>query len=43
MNGSVLDLPTADGKGAFDQRLNDGTDESRPPDISATPSTAAAA
>jgi hypothetical protein len=28
MNGSVLDLPTADGKSAFDQRLNDGTDES---------------
>jgi hypothetical protein len=28
MNGSVLDLPTKDGKSAFDQRLNDGTDES---------------
>ena len=27
-NGSVLDLPTADGKSAFDQRLNDGSDES---------------
>jgi len=28
MNGSVLNLPTKDGKSAFDQRLNDGTDES---------------
>ncbi len=27
-NGSVLDLPTRDGKSAFDQRLNDGSDES---------------
>ena len=27
-NGSVLNLPTADGKSPFDQRLNDGTDES---------------
>jgi hypothetical protein len=27
-NGSVLNLPTKDGKSAFDQRLNDGTDES---------------
>jgi len=28
MNGSVLNLPTPDGKSGFDQRLNDGTDES---------------
>ncbi len=28
MNGSVLDFPTKDGKSGFDQRLNDGTDES---------------
>ena len=28
MNGSVLNLPTANGKSAFDSRLNDGTDES---------------
>jgi hypothetical protein len=28
MNGSVLDLPTKDGKSAFDARLNDGTAES---------------
>ena len=28
MNGSVLNLPTADGKSGFDQRLNDGSDES---------------
>jgi hypothetical protein len=27
-NGSVLDLPTANGKSGFDSRLNDGTDES---------------
>ena len=27
-NGSVLNLPTPDGKSAFDQRLNDGSDES---------------
>jgi hypothetical protein len=27
-NGSVLNLPTPDGKSAFDQKLNDGTDES---------------
>ncbi len=27
-NGSVLNLPTASGKSAFDQRLNDGVDES---------------
>jgi hypothetical protein len=28
MNGSVVDLPTANGKSGFDSRLNDGTDES---------------
>jgi hypothetical protein len=28
LNGSVLDLPTKDGKSAFDARLNDGTAES---------------
>jgi hypothetical protein len=28
MNGSVLNLPTANGKSGFDSRLNDGTDES---------------
>jgi len=28
MNGSVLDLPTKDGKSGFDQRLNDGSDQS---------------
>ncbi|HTP51955.1 MAG TPA: hypothetical protein VMK42_14775 [Anaeromyxobacteraceae bacterium] len=28
MNGSVLNLPTSNGKSGFDQRLNDGTDES---------------
>src|SRR6202142_782712 len=28
MNGSVLNLPTANGKSPFDSRLNDGTDES---------------
>ena len=28
LNGSVLNLPTADGKSGFDSRLNDGTDES---------------
>ena len=28
LNGSVLDLPTANGKSGFDSRLNDGTDES---------------
>jgi hypothetical protein len=28
MNGSVRNLPTANGKSAFDSRLNDGTDES---------------
>jgi hypothetical protein len=27
-NGSVLNLPTANGKSGFDSRLNDGTDES---------------
>jgi hypothetical protein len=27
-NGSVLNLPTTDGKSGFDSRLNDGTDES---------------
>jgi hypothetical protein len=27
-NGSVVDLPTANGKSGFDSRLNDGTDES---------------
>jgi hypothetical protein len=27
-NGSVVDLPTPDGKSPFDQRLNDGVDES---------------
>jgi hypothetical protein len=27
-NGSVLSLPTANGKSGFDSRLNDGTDES---------------
>ncbi|HET6413253.1 MAG TPA: hypothetical protein VFG53_14435 [Anaeromyxobacter sp.] len=27
-NGSVLNLPTSNGKSGFDQRLNDGTDES---------------
>jgi hypothetical protein len=27
-NGSVLNLPTSDGKSPFDERLNDGTDES---------------
>jgi hypothetical protein len=27
-NGSVVDLPTANSKSAFDSRLNDGTDES---------------
>ena len=27
-NGAVLNLPTPDGKSAFDQRLNDGSDES---------------
>jgi len=28
LNGSVVDLPTANGKSGFDSRLNDGTDES---------------
>ena len=28
LNGSVLNLPTANGKSGFDSRLNDGTDES---------------
>ena len=28
LNGSVIDLPTANGKSGFDSRLNDGTDES---------------
>lgn len=28
LNGSVLDLPVANGKSGFDSRLNDGTDES---------------
>jgi hypothetical protein len=28
LNGSVLNLPTANGKSAFDSRLNDGTDQS---------------
>ncbi len=28
MNGSVVNLPTANGKSGFDSRLNDGTDES---------------
>jgi hypothetical protein len=28
LNGSVKNLPTADGKSAFDKRLNDGVDES---------------
>jgi len=28
LNGSVLDLPTANGKSGFDQRLNDGADQS---------------
>jgi hypothetical protein len=28
MNGSVVDLPAANGKSGFDSRLNDGTDES---------------
>src|SRR5208337_4317520 len=28
MNGSVLNLPTSDGKSGFDERLNDGVDES---------------
>jgi len=28
MNGSVVDLPIANGKSGFDSRLNDGTDES---------------
>jgi len=27
-NGSVMDLPTSNGKSGFDSRLNDGTDES---------------
>lgn len=28
VNGSVLNLPTADSKSGFDSRLNDGTNES---------------
>jgi hypothetical protein len=28
LNGSVVNLPTANGKSAFDSRLNDGTDQS---------------
>ena len=28
MNGSVLNLPASNGKSGFDQRLNDGVDES---------------
>src|SRR5208337_2367421 len=28
LNGSVVDLPTSNGKSGFDSRLNDGTDES---------------
>ena len=28
MHGSVLNLPTSNGKSGFDSRLNDGTDES---------------
>src|ERR1700690_2550723 len=28
LNGSVMNLPTSNGKSAFDSRLNDGTDQS---------------
>lgn len=28
LNGSILDLPTSDGKSGFDSRLNDGSDQS---------------
>jgi hypothetical protein len=34
LNGSVLDLPTANGKSGFDSRLNDGTDQSEWFDVS---------